>query len=427
MRKKIILIVLFLPTFIFADFDISQYKFQKNIISTENKIGDFSFKIDSDIYKNGNQFLHDVRVIDKNKVEIPYKIENELNRKFDEVDEEIKIISKENNTYILDLGKSINYVKKIKVETESKYFSRVVDIYGSHLETSRYEKISKDKGSLIFSNSTGIEKNIYLDTDYRFIKLIFFGEDGNFDVKSFLIQKDKSKKNVGEKEILDMSFEELKSDDKKEQNFLITVWGENIPIYNFSFIASENNFSRKIQIFSSDKKDAKILENKKRYNKNETYWKEIFQGSFSKKKKLDNQEFKINDNKRYYLLIIQNGDDKKISIDKILATRFFDIVYLNNLDFQNNSYEVFYGNIFAKKPEYDIDNIKAFFKSSLKLGEEKNNSFYVEPKKDIENKIPYLIYFFIGLIILILFWFTYKILRETSGTRKKKENNIKNL
>jgi hypothetical protein len=262
-----------LPTLVFADFDISQYKFQKNIILSENKTGDFSFKIDSDIYKNSNQFFYDIRIIDKNKVEIPYKIEKKLNKtKKEFFDEEIEIVSKENNTYILDLGKNINYFQKIKVETESKDFSRVVDIYGSYLENSRYEKISQNKGSLIFSGPAGTEKDInFKYTDYRFIKLIFSGEEGEFDVKSFLIQKVKKENIYAEKKSLDLSFEEMESGNKKEQRILITINGENEPINSFSFKTKEKNFSRKIQVFSSNKKDAKILENKKRYNKNGTY------------------------------------------------------------------------------------------------------------------------------------------------------------
>ena len=426
---KVFLFLFLLPTFIFADFTISDYKFQKEILPSEKQRGDFSFKVDSDIYKNGNQFFSDIRIADQKNNEIPYLIEKKKDRQKREFSyEEIKIFSQKNNTYILDLGNNRDYYDSIIVENNSKDFSRAVDVYGSNLENTRYEKLSLKKDNLIFSDPTGNEKTIFFKfTEYRFIKLIFSGNEGNFKPNKFLIRNNKIENIFEEKEVLELKFSELSSQNVQEQKFLIEIEKENIPIDFLSFIAGEKSFSRKIQIFSSNKKDARFLENGKRYNKNETYWKKVFDGDFSKKIYSENQEFKINDNKKYYLLVIKNEDDKKVSIKNILGTRFFDIVYINNLNFTNNIYNIFYGNVLAKKPKYDIQNIRKDT-NDVVLGQEKNNPLYIEKNKLFKEETPIILYTLIIFIILILGWFTYKVLKETAGVKHKtKENNIKDL
>lgn len=118
-------------------------------------------------------------------------------------------------------------------------------------------------------------------------------------------------------------------------------------------------------------------------------------------------------------MIINNGDNTKLNITGATATRFLDTVYVGNLDFVSNDYKVFYGNIFAKKPKYDMATLTRGEQkekiSQLTLSEESNNAVYIAPKEKLGEERPYLIYVFIGMLVFILFWFVYKIMRETGN------------
>jgi hypothetical protein len=270
---KVLLTFLILPSFVFADFNVSGYIFKKQIITPKDEGKEFSLKIDSDVYKNGNQFFSDFRVVDKNNNEVPYKIEKSFDKREVKVTEKkINIVSKKGDTYVLDLGREKKYYQNIKIGTASKDFSRVVDVYASNLEGARYKMISDPGGSVIFSGPTGSEKRAYFRyTDFRFIKIVFSGSEGNFKLENFFVEKKETKVVEGEKEVLDLEFEELASQNKKEQRFLIKVKKKNLPISSIALHSKDSNFLRNIKIFSSNTKEASFLENTKRYNKNDTY------------------------------------------------------------------------------------------------------------------------------------------------------------
>lgn len=443
MFKKIILFLILIPCFVFADFEISEYEFYKEVFlpdCSENKDGffikckqknqgDFSFTIDSEIYKNSNQFFYDLRVVDQGKKEVPFLVQKDIDKKIEKItEEEIKIVSQKDNTYVLDLGNKERYYQKIKVSTDSKNFSRVVDVYGSNLADSRFEKISNDGGSRVFSGPSGDNNSIsFKYTNYRFLKLVFSSNEGFFALNNFFIENMEVEKVSGSREEVKFVFEEINPENEKNQSFLITIEEKNLPVDYLSVITKDIDFSRSIQIFSSNRSDAKFLENGKRYNKNETYWKKIYSGEFSKEVDSDARAFKIKDNKKYYLVVIKNGDDKKISIDEINIEKFSDIVYVNNLNFNNNSYKIFYGNKFAKNSTYDVKNINKNKERILSLGRETKNIFYEEPKKDLMDENTYLIYIFIVLMVCILFWFVYKILKESGSKREKDDQFVNKL
>ena len=275
MLKKIIISLIgmvFLPAVALADFNISEYKYYKDLLPTDIKKGNFSFKIDKDIYKNADQFFTDIRVVDESKKEIPYKIE----KKRDIVEtknyqQKIDIVSKKNNEYILDMGHAPKYFQDIKVVTNSVDFSRIVDVYGSNLQNSRYEKISKKQGDLI-SVAPGInDKNIdFKYTNYRFIKLKFSGDEGNFVPEGFVVERSEDKVIPGEKKIFPLKIEKEDSLEK-EQKMILEVPGENIPVDSFVIVSPEKDFSRRITIFSSNNKNAEILQRGKRYDSSKTY------------------------------------------------------------------------------------------------------------------------------------------------------------
>lgn len=277
MLNKIIIalgVVLAIPTLAFAEFTVSEYKYQKNLQSGEIKNGNFSFVVDADIYKNGDQFFSDLRVVDKNNNEIPYIIE----KKFDTVesktyDNELVIISQSKNVYVLDMGETPIYHQKIDVATNSFDFSRVVDIYGSNLPDSRFEKLTLNKqGDLLAVVPGNNDKSInFKYTNYRYIKLVFSGKEGNFIPIKFTVKKTDTTKVPGNKETFALKMEVQNSGNTREQRILLESVGTNTPIDSLIIHSSEKDFSRNIQIYASDDKSAQLLVNNNRYDKDTNY------------------------------------------------------------------------------------------------------------------------------------------------------------
>ncbi len=433
-KNKIILstlILIFFPSIIMAEFVVSDFKYKKNIINNSTETGLFSFVIDNEIYKNGNQFFHDLRIVDKNNREIPYLIKKEFDQvNSKSINRNLKIISKKNNIFILDMGKVPKYNKRISIITKSFDFSRIVDVYGSNLIDSRFENLTLAKqGDLIAVVPGNNDKNIdFRFNNYRYIKLVFSGNEGSFVPLEFTVEEIEQEKILGKKEIFNLKINDISDENSKNQKIILESSGENIPIDSIILHSTERDFSRSIRIYSSNHKNAELLENNKRYDKNTNYWKNIYSGRFSERVYSKEQVFNINDNKKYYLIIINNKDNENLNITGATATRFLNIVYLDNLDFVNNYYRVFYGNIFAKKPNYDLSNInqKINIKNSTKvfLSEEKDNKDYVAPKEKLGMSAIHLIYMFIGGLMLILVWFVYKVIRETENKDKTNKKSF---
>jgi hypothetical protein len=432
MLKNIILgmcAVAFLPAVAMAEFTVSEYKYQKDLISSDDKAGYFSFPVDEQIYEQGNQFFSDFRVADKNNTEIPYFIKKESDfTQSKSHDKKLDIISQSQGAYVLDMGKTPAYHNSIDVQTESFDFSRAVNAYGSHLPDARFEYLSLNKrGDLLAvvpgNDDTSID---FKYTDYRYIKLVFAGEEGDFTPVNFTVKKTETWKEEGKKEESFLQMEILDSLDPKKQKVLFTTKGVNIPVDSLVLHTIDSDFSRNITLYSSNSKDAKILENNERYNKSQTYWKSLYKGNFYGQVYLEEQVFDVNDNKKYYLAVIDNGDNPQLVIDGATATRFLDIVYVNDLDFTKNTYKVFYANTSALKPKYDISVFQKNKKetSEADLEKQENNVLYTAPKEKLGEDKPYVIYIFIVTLAGILFWFVYKIMKEIKNKDDKEEVDI---
>ena len=59
---------IFFPIIIFADFNIEDYKYFRNLESTDVKVGNFSFFVNEKIYSKTNNFLSDLKIINRKSV-----------------------------------------------------------------------------------------------------------------------------------------------------------------------------------------------------------------------------------------------------------------------------------------------------------------------------------------------------------------------
>jgi hypothetical protein len=112
-------------------------------------------------------------------------------------------------------------------------------------------------------------------------------------------------------------------------------------------------------------------------------------------------------------IIIDNKDNQPLSIDGIKVKGY--VHELTARFTENATYFLTYGNENATKPDYDIerfpDNVPKML-SSLELGNELEIAKEEAPKKTplFENKIW--LWLIMGLIILVLGWFSLKMMKK---------------
>jgi hypothetical protein len=72
---------------------------------------------------------------------------------------------------------------------------------------------------------------------------------------------------------------------------------------------------------------------------------------------------------------------------------------LKDLDFNNNKYEIYYGNKYVNRPRYDISSD---FNNTqeLKISNQENNLSYIEKKES--KRSPVLVYVFLSMFVLII-------------------------
>ncbi len=426
MSKMAGLLLVLLPAVVSAEFKLSEYQYYKDIKGSGK--GNFYLKLDRDIYAHGNQFFHDLRVVDKNNKEQKYDISRVSDKRVvEEKDLPLKVVFRKGNTFVLDRGLDAGYVDKLMVKTSSVNFSRVADVYGSNLKDSRYERLTDRGGDLIAISPAKRDLEIkFKYTDHRFLKVVFSGSEGDFKVDDFYIRKKVAETEPGIKEKIELSFESrLLSDGKQE--VLIIVPADNLPLESFIVKTAQKDFERPITLYASNNREASIYHPGERYDSKKDYWVRKYSGTFSAKVYYDDQSFRVADNKKYYLLIIDNGDNDPLDILEVKGERYPDILYLNNLDFSKNSYRLYYGNPLAKKANYDLSSFKRDLNQELILSKEVKNPLYKAPAKKLGEDKPYLIYIFIVLLVIILLWFVYKILKEEANKDLEDDDYVDKL
>ncbi len=428
MKKFIILVLLFFSVinFIFANsLDISEYKYFRNLLPQNNKEGSFFINLNEDIYNKANHFLNDLRIVDEKNTEIQYSLQKHEDKQVEEKKEyKINILSKIEDksqneiTYIIDFGENVTYHNVIRVDSKSVDFSRKVKIFGTDDLESDFLNINLDseKDDKIISGPALSDFFInYKFNNYRFLKLIIYGKEGNFNVDSFSFLETKTQLIDGNKKEYDLQI--IKNTKKEEETeILVSMFFDNLPIDYFIITAKQLSFSVPILIYSSNNKDAIFSKDKKNNEEFKDYWKLVYDGKFSKKIYDETNKIFFNDNKKYYLIIIKHEKDKEL-VDpfSVKGGRYLERLYLNNLDFNNHSYKLIYGNQSNFKPAYVNKNqsiLSEQVQNELNLSEEQENSFFEVKNKIKKNNKETIFYLIIFLFILFLFWIIYKIVKE---------------
>lgn len=397
-----------------ANFDISNWKYYKDILGAEGNLAKVT--LDDDTFSNSTKDLFDVRIIDGENREVPFKlVSGKESFKSDRVS--VKMI---NNSYvpgqssqvILDLGNPGNLVNNLTINTSSENFQRNVKVYGSNdmtawnvLKDNGYIYDFTDKKANFKSQNTQIK---FSDSAYHYIK-IEIADDGGNPVKINSVETSDTIEEDTRGYERHPQFKLIEKTDKKITEMIVDLGVSGIPTDRISIKSKNINFNRTILIHASN-------------DENTNNWDYLGQSYIFRYNtpKFIGENLTVNfseTNKRFIRLEVINRDDASLSISDITSFSIYrEIIFQSNA---GEKYRLFYGNSKADYPQYDLEKYFQYLEPSkatvAKISNQKDNPNFIpekEPVKPLTERIPYLLSGILTLTSLFLIFFVFKFLKK---------------
>ena len=406
MNKKIIyafLLLVFSASFAHADFNKTNWQFQKEITTPSNSSGKSFVEVvfDNEIFSSAKSDLSDVRIIDSTGAEVPYVLTTEAPQASREAFSS-KIFNKgskpeELTSFIVDLGEAGVLNNQLRIVTDSKNFRREVSIEAS---ADQVNWLKLDSNKYIYDYTVEFKAQ---DTTIR------YPENAKRYLRVTIFDKGKAPLNILRAEVAKEKIIQVKqitydakiikkteNAEKRASVVTLDLGAVGLPTNNLSLETNSTNFNRQIGLDGSNDKQN---------------WFTISSGdvifSYSTPQFIGNK-LSLNyseRNFRYLRLVIFNKDDKPINITGAKVTGF-----LRKLVFEFNpgsSYSLFYGNPNSRFPEYDLKNYISYFNQSARqevnLGTQKENTEFIKtvpPPPPFSERYPNLL--LIALIVVVI-------------------------
>lgn len=381
-KRSIAIVALFAPILCQASFAYSDWKYYKDISISES--GLVKLVLDDEVFSNAKEDLSDLRVIDKNGKETPFRMvvskgqlkaesftPNMLNN---------SSLPGEYSTVILDLGSNRGQtMNRLKIITSSQNFQRNAKVYGSNdrlqwfvLNDKAYIYDYTDaKGGLKAQNTT----INFPSSVYGYVK-IEVSDKENDPVKIESVELVNFSKQTSREYERQPQYSVDSDDTKKYTEILIDLGAKGIPTNKVSISATNVNFNRGLQIYSSnDKNNWGFLSSDYIFRYNTP--------------KFTGENLTINfpeTNGRYLRLVIQNKDDQALGISDVKAySNYKEIIFTAQKD---ASYALYYGDQGALFPEYDLETYFQYLNIensvSAVLSGQKDNTRYEAPKEPVK-------------------------------------------
>lgn len=390
MKKLFIFFVLSLllvPNLVFADFDATRWLYEKDILSAEPGLN--SFAIDDELFEKSEQNLRDLRLIDSDKQEVPFKllesraksesktyVPNMLNKSYSEG---------ESSSVILDFGINNQGVNALTILTSSENFQTSVRVSGSDdreswrtLKEGIYIYDYTDRKGNVKTQNTTVS---FPESVYRFLKLEILDSSVRINSVTGRMNIKKSAKELKRSAL----FSQKENDDKNSEVF-IDLMQSGIPTTKLVLSTKNKNFNRSVALYAS-------------FNNED--WRRV---DYAYIFRYDTPRFKGENlvldffevNEQYLKLVIDNQDNAPITISKVVTYSIYhEIVFEAET---GKAYKVFYGNQKAKWPQYDFEKYFQYLDLSnvnqVDLSEERANPGYVDlsiaPPDPRSEKIPWL-------------------------------------
>jgi len=387
MKKLILsLLVLIIPGIIFAFAKKNNFEFYKELGVLNS--GFYYVDVDRDIESQSKKFLSDIRIFDKDEKEIKYKIIKEKDvytSEEEKVDLEFSWLNK--NDILINLGnnRKEEYLNKIFVKTNSRDFRKVVSVKGADIKAGPYFNlnIESKRGDLIYDVPEGTDLIIdFKYSNYKYLKLRFSGDEGDLNILGFYKRYKKNTLHEGEK-IRNKIFGVESSLKDNDQKIIFDLKKDNLFFNQIKLLFEDKKFHRNFILYAADSINAELLDGRKRFDKNKSYWVKVDSGRLEKDEYSGPIKFNINNNKRFYRLDILNGDNQKLKFSFAFFEKFKKKIYFEvNKD---GPYALYYSSKNITSPKYDFDYSASDVKNAKKVvpKEEKINNNYQKKQRSI--------------------------------------------
>ncbi len=418
-RNKCILLIALTVLVIKADFSPAYWEYKKQIEVNDIE-GVSRVKVDAEIYNHSKLDLSDVRIINYEGEETPYRIETHESKKGTVCFEpKLYNISHKPDAYTefyLAMDEENQIINKLHIVTSDRNFRRKVEIWGSD-DGVDWLKIRDDANIFSFyteDHITALTDIKFPDTKRKFFKIVIWnkGEKPLVIERCWLYEE-----RISEAPPNDITFKIISRSDnyeKKRTEIILDVVYKNIPKKEINLKLDSDQYYRNVWVFGSD--DA---ENWQRINSGVIY-------RYNKENK-NNIINLMESRSRYLKLLIYNQDDPPLKIEYISIKGEQQFIYFPVK--KNEKYSLFYGNSDARKPIYEFEKLFPFMESEKRfmvdLDKEELNKDFSRIKEAIkENEIVFM-WPIVAFVVISLGFLIVKSLKGINEKREKKRKRKK--
>ncbi|MFZ5969903.1 MAG: DUF3999 family protein [Bacillota bacterium] len=420
-RLSVFLILFFVlstSSTVFSDDPIEGWKYYKDIQGKQDDPYK-AFFLDEDIYRNANDNLSDIRLVNEKNEFVPYFLSSNYLHTKNDMDIEfhgnkLNTYRKNNDTYtdfeILSSAENEDvFGSKLVLSPDEKEFLKAVKVYGSY-DNQLWDFLKDDQ---IYQVNDLKKTEIHLDTIHKYKYYRFQLID---NVEGISLQDLKLVYN--EKEITYQQYKKTRAikdyavENTDNKTTILIENADHLKISGIQLLANTDIYNRTCQIYYSEKdqKDFTYLLSDRIYK--------IHLKNYQAQK----NEISIYDGIGYFLrldtikIVIENQDDKPLDISEIQIDYYVDkVVYKKD---ESPSYKVYYGNSKAQKPSYDIEDYKQYIEGEQQelctlSAEVKLQTAASNPDKPFNYKL--LLNSIVALISVSLIFIIFKSSRNVKG------------
>lgn len=405
-----------------ADFVLEDWRFEKQInLPAISGLEFVEMSFDNDVYANAASGLRDIRIIDGNGREIPYKLVLEKGgverssfsvRIFDK-----SFIPGQYTSFIADLGREGVLHNQIEIRTPSINFRRQVQVEGSRDAQSWATVQAKaiiydytDREAGLKTQNTLVR---YPEGTWRYLKITIYdqGEDPlNILGATVFYEKFEAARQIGYPADI---VERFLDEEHKASRYVVDLGSAGLPTNSISLAIAETNFQREVALEGSN--------NKTDWNISVT--RDVIFSFDTAKFTGSNLTIKYPESTwRYLRLTIFNKDNPPLELNRVSVSGI-----VRKLVFQadpSQTYKLYYGNAAAAYPQYDIERYFAYLELGAlpiaSLAAQAVNPSFVEklpPPPPLTERFPWLLPSVLGLIGFFLGFMVFRLFRQVKETR----------
>lgn len=395
-----------------ADFQPGDWPYRKRIAAPSLTQEQYvTTSVDNEIFDKARFDLGDLRLIEEDGQELPYKLVVEQR----EIKETVYspnifnqgFIPRSHSVFYLDLGQRGLLQNRLTIETPSVNFRRLVTIEGSDDQRTWYKL--KTKGD-IFDFSEGYHARYttldYPENGYRYLKITIWGESEMpliiAGVKVYSRIAREPKKEVVAATILERN-ENLQ---RRATELDLDLGHRGVPTSRVEILTDEKNFRRQVEVATSDDRKTWIPVGSGH----------IFGYVTPKFTRADPHVSFQEAARRYLRITIVNYDDRPLQISGV---KVYGIPRKLVFKYKpGGQYFLYYGNGDAVSPRYDIEQLLPYLALKhppvVELGREEGNPRYVKKKvqRPWTEERPYLLWGALGLVVSVLGALSLRLIRQ---------------